>query len=145
MSCETFTETIDGHEYRVTQWPATRAWINKAKLAKYFGDAIVSLISAVDVKKQELHTDKIQKGVFQALFESSDPEEVVNFLKSCLTDGNVLCDGETLNAAKFEELFSGDTLFQVYPVLIFVLKSNYKGFPLAQKLTSLKKLLGEEA
>lgn len=120
MGCKTETKNIDDVDYSVTQWPATKALTNKFKIGKVLGPAL-SVIS-LDIKDDK-SVESLGKGI-SAIFEHSDPHEVVELIKSCIIN-NVSKDKKLLTSSDFETLFSGDDLILVYKLFIFVLKVNY--------------------
>lgn len=136
MGCNTDNKQIGEHEYSVTQWPATKALLNKLKLIKTFGSAMANIASLISSDKSEENKDAeaLAKGLSD-LFDNNSPEDIVEIIKDFII--GVACDGTRITPSKFEELFSGDDLLEAYKVFIFVIQVNYKNLmkgPLADRL-----------
>lgn len=123
MACKTESKTIGGHEYSVTQWPATKALLMKIRLAKVFGTSIALIGASVTGKNRDYSKDaKALADGLESLFNNS-PEALVSLIKETVIGAG--CDNEVITDSQFEELFSGDDLANVYKVFFFVIKVNY--------------------
>jgi len=123
MACKTENKTIGEHDYSVTQWPATKALLMKARLAKTFGTSIALIGAAVTGKDRDDAKDaKALAEGLESLFSNS-PEALVGLVKDTVI--GVGCGDAIITDSSFEELFSGDNLLDVYKVFLFVLKVNY--------------------
>lgn len=125
MSCKSETTTIGSNEYRVNQWPAMKSITMKLKLTELFGPSITSLGSLVKSDSGEINTAEALSIVINNLFKNGTPEDLASMLEDCVTGGNTFCNGERVTISKFEEIFSGDDLLDVYKVFFFVMKVNY--------------------
>lgn len=137
MACKTETKEIDGVEYSVTQWPAETALLNKMKLIKIFGASLGLLISGLDMAKDaEIDLSDVDfSGAIAKIFESTDPEELVSILKSCIV--GVACNDKRITNSSFTELFSGDSLSSVYKIFIFVIQVNYSNLLPSQLIAKM--------
>ncbi len=123
MSCKTQTKQIGDNDYSVTQWPAEKAILTKFKLVKIFGASLVSLVKISDDKNAIVDEAKLLSESLSTLFEHNSPEEITSLIKNCVI--GVGCNDKRITESSFNELFSGDSLLEVYQVFIFVLKVNY--------------------
>lgn len=121
MSCKIETKNIKGRDYTVTQWPAEKALLLKFKLMKYLGASISTLIS-LDQDGQGLDSE-VLASTFHELFKSCSPQELVDFLKEIVMGCSR--DGVRLDSSSFTTHFSGESLFDIYPVALFILSVNY--------------------
>lgn len=121
MSCRTETKEISGREYSVRQWSATRSMLMKMKLLESIGPAL-----AVFADSNSAGSIDYSKAISN-IFSGSSPEKTVDLIKECILL-NVACDDKKITDSKFEELFGGDDLLNVYKVFAFVLQVNYGGF-----------------
>ncbi len=145
MGCETESKEIDGMEFSVTQWPASKALLTKFKLIKIFGASIALSASGIEInsnsKSLEVDGVLISDGLSK-LFQDTSPEEVFDIMKGCII--GVACNGEKINNTTFEMLFSGDSLSAVYKVFMFVLKVNYSALMKGQQAKELLAKVGLE-
>lgn len=121
MSCETETKIIGEHEYSVTQWPAKKAILTKFKLIKTFGASLAIL--AGQSSNEDYDDARTLSDGLSTLFNHSSPDELLSLMTECVI--GVACDGKRITESRFDEIFSGDNLMDVYKVFIFVLKVNY--------------------
>jgi len=134
MGCKTETKYIGEREFNVTQWSAEKAFLNQIKLAKIFAGSISTIAGALASleKEESSDSDKIEKGAnafgkgLEQLFLSSNPEEIVAFMKECII--GVACDGTKITNGTFDSTFDADSLSEIYQVFFFVLKVNYSNF-----------------
>lgn len=131
MACKTETKEIDGVEYSVTQWSATKSITMKLRLAQAFGETIASIVAALPDSKNKKGSDEdndkadaeaLSKG-FATLFNNNSPEQIVSLIKECVI--GVARDGKKITDTSFEEIFSGDDLLLTYKVAVFTLQVNY--------------------
>lgn len=118
MACNTETKQIGDHEISVTQWPATKSMLFKFKLAKTFGASLAALANQSDTNEAEILSNGLS-----SLFQNNSPEELVALMKDCVI--GVARDGKRITETSFDEIFSGDSLLEVYQVFVFVVKVNY--------------------
>lgn len=129
MACKTETKQIGDHEYSVTQWPAEKSMLMKFRIVKAFGASLATLIGTAsqtfseDDKDTDQGEAKALSEGLSILFQSNSPEELVTLMKNSVV--GVACDGKRITETSFNELFSGDSLLEVYKVFIFVLQVNY--------------------
>jgi len=121
MSCETYTELIDGHEFNVTQWPVEKAITMKFKLIETFGAGVVAVIS--EQNNGEIDISKLS-GAMSSVFAASSPEKITALLKECVIL-NVSTNGTKITEIAFNELFSGNDMGTFYKVVVFVIKANF--------------------
>ena len=124
MGCKTETKRIGDHEYSVTQWPASKAFLMKFKLAKIFGASIAMIGTVAMASDNDDAKDaKALADGLTTLFESNSPEDITALLKESVI--GVAYSGQRITESSFEELFSGDKLLDVYKIFLFVIKVNY--------------------
>lgn len=136
MACKTENKTIGDHDFAVRQWPAETAILNKLKLLKIFGAAFASLASTSEDADE---TTKLSDGL-SIIFQNSNPEEISALLKDFVV--GQICDGQRITGSTFTEIFSGDSLSDVYVLFIFVIQVNYSNLlkgQWAKKAASLAK------
>lgn len=127
MSCKTESTQIGNHEYSVTQWPAEKSVLMKFRLAKALGSSlskIATALSSNNVTKEDKMA-AFSEGVSE-LFKNSSPEELSKLIKDCVVNG--YCDGTMITETSYNELFSGDSIADLYKVFFFVIKVNYGNF-----------------
>lgn len=138
MACKTETKQIGDNEFSVTQWPAEKALLMKFKLAKVFGASLSSLLDSVDMKSSSIEDSKLGASVssaINAMFMNSSPEEASALIKECIV-GTALGDTR-ITANSFNEIFSGDSMGDMYKVFFFVLQVNYANLFKGQKVGDL--------
>jgi hypothetical protein len=126
MACKTETKKIGNHDYTVTQWPAQKAILVKLKMVKIFGASL--LILANDKGKQKSKREQANgsetfSDSFNALFENSTPEELLKTMTDSIL--GIMCDGKRMTLSNFDEVFSGDSLLEMFLVFLFVMKVNF--------------------
>jgi hypothetical protein len=134
MACQTETTQIGDHEYSVTQWPAQKAILMKMRLAKTFGASLASIVANSQGGKKSSDSDDA-KGLSEGLnmlFQANSPEEVTSLIKETVV--GVSMDGTRIMDSRFDEVFSGDNLMDVYKVFMFVIKVNYGNLLKGQKV-----------
>jgi len=138
MTCNTESKVIGDHEYSATQWSAEKAMLTKFKLIKVFGSSLALLGGGETDSKNEnegkTNAELLSKGL-GVLFENSSPEEITSLIKTCVL--GTACDGTKITESSFTELFSGDTLLELYQVFFFVLKVNFANLMKGQLVDSL--------
>lgn len=134
MACQTETTQIGDHEYSVTQWPAEKAILMKMRLAKTFGASLASIVANSQGGNKSSDSDdaKALSEGLSMLFQSNSPEEVTNLIKESVI--GVAMDGTKIMESRFNEVFSGDSLMDVYKVFMFVIKVNYGNLLKGQKV-----------
>ena len=135
MVCRTETKDINDREYSVTQWPADKSMLMKFKLAKIFGTSIVKLVDAISESENPKNQTNEIKAIGESLsllFKDNEPEEIVNFIKSCII--GVACEGKRITETRYPELYSGDNLMEIYKVFLFVVQVNYSNLFKGQKV-----------
>lgn len=143
MACKTESKQIGDHEYSVTQWPATKALLMKARLAKVFGASIAMIGAAAMGKSRDDSKDaKALADGLESLFNNNSPEALVGLFKESII--GVACDGNKITESSFEELFSGDNLLDIYKVFLFVVKVNYGNLVKGQSVDNLLANLKEK-
>ena len=133
MGCNTETNTVNDHEYSVTQWSATKALLMKLRMAKVFGSAFTIVASAISGDEEANEMEAFANG-FSRLFENNDPEDIVALMKDSIV--GVARDGTKITNTSFDEHFTGE-LMDIYKVFIFVIKVNYGNFFKGQWAESL--------
>lgn len=125
MACQTETKQIGEHEFSVTQWPAEKAILMKMRLAKTFGASLASIVANSQGGEKSSDSDdaKALSEGLAMLFQSNTPEEVTALIKESVV--GVAMDGTRITETKFNEVFSGENLMDVYKVFMFVVKVNY--------------------
>lgn len=135
MACRTETKQIGNNEYSATQWPAEKSLLMKFRLTKVFGASLSSLLGVVDFKSMSVEDSKLEVALSSAinsLFSSATPEEAVSLIKECIV-GTAIGDTR-ITDTKFNEVFSGDDMMDMYKVFFFVLKVNYGNLFKGQKV-----------
>jgi len=143
MACQTETTQIGDHEYSVTQWPAEKAILMKMRLAKTFGASLASIVANSQGGNKSSDSDdaKALSEGLSMLFQANSPEEVTNLIKESVI--GVAMDGTKIMESRFNEVFSGDSLMDVYKVFMFVIKVNYGNLLKGQRVEGfLAKLQG---
>jgi hypothetical protein len=137
------TKEIGGIQFSVTPFPAIEAFKLKAYLIKKFAPAfsqILGIINGVpengNILDIKFDGDVITKAVKELIIQL-DENEFTEFLRRLLRNvcARINVDGKDLELyftmERFETsldiVFSGN-LFNVYPVLLFVLEANYPDF-----------------
>ena len=131
MACRTETTEIGETEYSCTQWSAEKSMLIKFKLAKAFGPALAALVSAGDNGDDG---QAIANGM-SSLFHDNSPEELVALMKQCIV--GVARDGRKITETSFNEIFSGDSLIDVYKVFLFVVRVNFSHLMKGQQIGGL--------
>jgi len=122
MACKTETKTINDREYNVTQWNAEKAIKMKFRLLKILGPAFAKLAPAFKTQSDEEQATAIGEAV-ELITSKMDPEEMFALIKDVIS--GVGCEGKKITDTRFNELYSGDDLFEVYKVFFFVLQVNF--------------------
>lgn len=138
MACKTETKQIGDNEFSATQWPAEKALLMKFKLMKVFGASISSLLDSVDLKSSSVEDSKLGDSLssaITAMFANSSPEEASALIKECIV--GVAAGDTRITATSFNEIFSGDSLMDMYKVFFFVLQVNYGNLFKGQKVGDL--------
>ena len=120
MSCETFTNEINGHKYAYTQLTATKSLKLKFTLAGMLGTAITDVIPAVG-KDDTSQIEAFGKAI-QDVFSKNDPDKVVEVIKQIFVPA--FRDNERID---MDENFTGNTQ-EMYLVLFWILKCEYGNF-----------------
>lgn len=133
MACKTESQVIGEHEYSVTQWSAQKAILTKFKLIKTFG-ASLAIIAGQASGEETDEATALSDGL-STLFANSSPEDLLELMTETVI--GVACDGKRITKTSFEELFSGDSLMDVYKVFLFVMRVNYGNLMKGQLAESL--------
>lgn len=134
MACQTETKEISDREFSVTQWPADKSILMKMRLAKTFGASLAAIIgnSQGGDKSSDSDDAKALSQGLAMLFQANTPEEVTSLIKESVV--GVAMDGTKITESRFNEVFSGDSLMDVYKVFMFVIKVNYGNLLTGQRV-----------
>jgi len=128
MPVETKERVIDGHTVMVTQYPAVMAVNMQARLLKFLGEGLVTLLMA-DKSDAAPRIELALIGLFNKL-DPKDMQSLISDLFSCTrVSGTANGQGYNVeaNGSGFEIAFAGKLLF-MYKCLWFVLEANYSDF-----------------
>jgi hypothetical protein len=115
----------------------------KMRLAKTFGASLASIVANSQGGNKSSDSDdaKALSEGLSMLFQANSPEEVTNLIKESVI--GVAMDGTKIMESRFNEVFSGDSLMDVYKVFMFVIKVNYGNLLKGQRVEGfLAKLQG---
>jgi len=146
MACKTEVVTVGEREYSITQWGAKRALTMKFKIGRVVGPAFLAIANSLDLselaKSKKAGSDASQieavASAFSKVFTENDPGDLTDLI--VLTVGDVIAKGEgggKITETKFEELFSGDDLFDCFKLFVHVIKVNFANFKFGQKAVDL--------
>ena len=120
MSCETFTETIDGIDVSYTQLPAKKSLALKYRLLGLLGGAVSDIANSIG-KKDDEQLEAFGKAL-QDVFGRNDPNEVLAIIEQTLKP--VFINGERID---IDRDFTGN-LELMYKILFWVLDKEYGNF-----------------
>lgn len=136
------SKTIGGVAFNVTPFPALEALRLKAYIVKKISPALGELIAGVkdngkSVMDSELDGEQLSKGI-SMFCEQLSEEEFVSFIQRVFANVWTVVKEEGTSksisvslgedfAGKMDLVFQGK-LFQIYPVMLFVLEVNFPDF-----------------
>jgi hypothetical protein len=127
LGIETKSSTIDGVKYTVTQFPARKGFQLKVRIARLLAPALKSLLGSFDIGNlTKLTNVDINPGMvgqaFGALFESSDPDDILRLVMELLRDTRR--EGQEIDDGVFDVAFAANYA-HLYKVVAFVVSVNY--------------------
>ena len=125
------------HKYFVIQKPAMQGEILKFELINLLGPSVGKI---KDVTKEEQGL-QVFGDIIKTIFETTDPDEVVNWLQKLVL--NISRDKQRITIENFDEIYT-DNMLEFYKACAFVLEVNFgnffRGLNLGATLTKMKNL-----